>query len=80
MLSNRNYSKETLLTALRHANWNEIWSLEDPNDCRECIHRVITLELDQMCPLKLRKVRQSNEPWLTNGILEAIYDKDQAWK
>ena len=33
-----------------------------------------------MCPLKKRKVRQSNEPWLTNGILEAIYDKDQAWK
>ena len=33
-----------------------------------------------MCPLKERKVKQSNEPWLTNGILEAIYHKDQAWK
>ena len=24
--------------------------------------------------------KTKEEPWLTNGILEAIYDKDQAWK
>ena len=54
--------------------------MDDPNECWGFIHRAITFELDRMCPLKKRKVKQSNEPWLTNGILEAIYDKDQAWK
>ena len=54
--------------------------MENPNDCWEFIYRKITLELDRMCPLEKRKVRQSNKPCLTNEILEAIYDKDQAWK
>ena len=48
--------------------------------CWKVIYKVVMDELDRICPLKTRKVRQSNEPWLTNKILEAIYDKDQAWK
>ena len=78
--SYRNYNRETLQKYLRETNWEEFWLLDDPNDCWDFIHKTITCELDRMCPLKARKVRQSNEPWLTNGILEAIYDKDQAWK
>ena len=78
--SYRNYNKETLQNYLRETNWDEFWLLTDPNDCWGYIHRTIKLELDRMCPLKERKVKQSNEPWLTNGILEAIHDKDQAWK
>ena len=42
--------------------------------------RTIETELSVMCPLKTRKVRCSNEPWMTNDILEAIYDKDHVWK
>ena len=33
-----------------------------------------------MCHLKHRTVRDKNKPWLSNEILEAIYDKDKAWK
>ena len=78
--SYRNYNKLSLQDYLGEINWEEFWLMENPNDCWEFIYRKITLELDRMCPLKKRKVRQSNEPWLTNEILEAIYDKDQAWK
>ena len=52
----------------------------DPNDCWEFIIQVIESDINPMCPLKKRRVRNSNEPWLSNGILEAIFDKDQAWK
>ena len=78
--SYRNYNKEILQNYLRESNWDEFWLLDDPNVCWDFILKNITRELDRMCPLKERKVRLSNEPWLTNGILEAIYDKDQAWK
>ena len=54
--------------------------MDDPNDCWDFIYKAITSKLDIMCPLKMRKIRQSNESWLTNEILEAIFDKDQAWK
>ena len=33
-----------------------------------------------MCPLKERRVKEKGELWITNAILELIYDKDIAWK
>ena len=78
--SYRNYDREKLQKHLRETNWEKFWLLDDPNDCWNFIIMNITSELDRMCPLKDKKVRLSNELWLTNGILEAIYKKDQAWK
>ena len=78
--SYRNYDKISFQNYLRELDWDEFWLMDDPNECWGFIYRAITSKLDRMCPLKKRKVKQSNEPWLTNGILEAIFDKDQAWK
>ena len=30
--------------------------------------------------MKYRTVRDKNEPWLSDDIIEAIYEKDKAWK
>ena len=78
--SYRNYNRDAFQIQLRNACWVEYWGLRNPNDCWQTILNHIVREISIMCPLKARKVRSSNEPWLTNGILEAIYDKDLAWK
>ena len=61
-------------------NWDMFWLMDDPNECWDFIYKTITSELNKTCPLKTRKVRQSNEPWITNEIPGTIYDKDPAWK
>ena len=76
----RNYNRDIFLTRLRHLNWEYYWQLLDPNDCWDYILKGIENEISVMCPLRSHRVRCSNEPWMNNGILEAIYAKDQAWK
>ena len=78
--SYRNYDRERFQNAIRGYNWDQFWNLEDPNHCWEFITQAIEHIINPMCPLKKHRVRNSNEPWLSNGILEAIFDKDQAWK
>ena len=78
--SYRNYNRDLFQLRLRHFNWDNFWQLRDPSDCWDYILSRIQSELSVMCPLRSHRVRCSNEPWMNNGILEAIFDKDQAWK
>ena len=36
--------------------------------------------IDEMCPLKLFKIKQEKEPWISNQLIELIKDKDYALK
>ena len=78
--SYRNYVKEELRQFLETKDWTEFYELDNPDLCWEYLIDTINEKIDVMCPLKKRMVRDKNEPWLTNEILEAIYDKDRAWK
>ena len=78
--SYRNYDKANFQGQILNCNWDPYWTLQDPNDCWEFILNSIETIINPMCPIKKRRVRNSNEPWINNGILEAIFDKDQAWK
>ena len=69
--SYRNYDKDILQAQLRHVIWDDIWHLDNPDICWSFILKAMEVELTVMCPLKSRKVRSSNEPWMNNGILEA---------
>ena len=78
--SYRNYDREAFQQHLMEYNWNEYWQFDNPDDCWEYMVKVIEKYLDPVCPVRRRRVRNSGEPWLCNEILEAIFDKDQAWK
>ena len=43
------------------------------------LHNIKT-KIDDMYLLKQKSVRDKNEPWLSNEIIEAFHDKDKAWK
>ena len=38
------------------------------------------MNIDVMCPLKLFKIKQEKEPWISNQLIEIIKDKDSALK
>ena len=78
--SYRDYVKEELRLHLVGKDWNDYYEMTNPELCWDYIIKTVTEKIDVMCPLKTRLVRDKNEPWLTNEILEAIYDKDRAWK
>ena len=78
--SYRNYVKEDLRQFLVMKDWQLYFELTDPDLCWNYLVDTIRDKIDVMCPLKKRVVRDKNEPWLTNEILECIYDKDRAWK
>ena len=80
--SYQNYNSERLkaVIIIIEYNWNQYWNLMDPDDSWELIIQVIESAINPMCPLKKRRARNSNELWLCNGILEATFDRHQAWK
>ena len=78
--SYRNYVKEDLRHHLTNTDWDNYYTLNNPNDCWSFIVDIIVNKINEMCPLKSKSVRDKNEPWLTNEILEAMFDKDRAWK
>ena len=78
--SYRNYDIENFQQHLINHNWEVYWGFEDPTHCWEYITSLIEDYMDISCPIKRRRVRNSGEPWLNNEILEAIFEKDQAWK
>ena len=61
-------------------SWTYFTNILDPNECWDEISRVICSKLDEMCPLKKKFVRDRNEPWLTNEIIDQIHHKNLAWK
>ena len=78
--SYRRYDREVFGAYLTEHDWADYWDFDNPDQCWDYIIELIGRFLDPLCPIKRRRVRNSGEPWLCNEILEAIYDKDQAWK
>ena len=78
--SYKNYDKNNFVEELTNHDWTIFWESEEPEYCWDFILTTIEGYIDNMCLMKERKVRQKGELWLTNEILELIYDKDMAWK
>ena len=74
------YGTNILRNHLVDHDWTPFSNILDPNKCWEEILRVICEKLDEMCPIKKKYVRDRNEPWLTNDIIDQIHNKNVAWK
>ena len=78
--SYRDYEKERFTLELQTLNWEPFWNIEVPDKCWDYIVNSIEKIINPMSPLRERTVREKGEIWMTNEILELIYDKDRAWK
>ena len=48
--SYRNYNKELFQNNIKEANWDGFWLMQDPNECWDYIYKLVSTELDKMCP------------------------------
>ena len=52
----------------------------DPNKLWDLMKNSILNAIDKQCPLKQIKVKDRNDPWITQEIVELINDKDETRK
>ena len=45
-----------------------------------CLIDITGNSINRMCPLKLFRIKQEKEPWISNQLIELIKDKDHALK
>ena len=76
--SYKNYIKEDLQGELINDNWDEYYTLADITLCWDLILTRVRRYLNRTCPLKVFKVKEIREPWVTNELIEEIKDKDRA--
>ena len=74
------YDPVLLSNYLNDYDWSIFMNILDPNECWDYLLNVITEKLNDMCPLKRKFVKDRNEPWLTNKIVDLIHAKNLAWK
>ena len=78
--SYRDYDMERFKQDLQNLNWEPFLNIDDPEICWDFIKDCIETSINPMCPLWERTVKEKGEIWLTNEILDLIFDKDKARK
>ena len=76
--SYKNYDKDWFTNQLQNIDWNQYDNVNDPTLLWENLLNQVKTIIDQRCPLKRFRIRVTNEPWITNAIIEQIKDKDRA--
>ena len=78
--SYRNYIKEDFQDSIINVDWTSFYASRDTIKCWDIMEATIINVIDKMCPIKTFKVSASQDPWITNELLEEIRDKDLALK
>ena len=78
--SYKNYDPNIVTNYLQDYDCSTYFHILDPNECWIYVYNVISDKLNELCPIKKKYVRDRNEPWLTNDIIDLIYTKNSAWK
>lgn len=53
---------------------------QDVNELWETLHNVIRQIADRHCPLKVYKNRKQQTPWLTEELLELMFERDRTYR
>ena len=78
--SYRRYDKNLFQQKIRDADWNEFNNSNTVTSKWNVLLKIITNTIDNMCALKLFKIKQEKQPWITNQLIELIKGKDHALK
>ena len=73
--SYKNNNKELFCNILQNYNWNTFHESADPSDAWSILYNVI-LKTD-ICPQKLFHIKKMRDPWISDEIMEILYEKDR---
>ena len=74
--SYRNYNREVFQQNIKDANWDDFDQSVNVTNKWDLFEIIIRESIDEMCPLKVFRIKQKKEPWITNELIELIKDKD----
>ena len=75
--SYRNYIKEDFQWSIINENWDQFYKTDDVNEAWGIMKNIISSKLESMCPIKMFKVNEYRDAWITNELLERILDKNR---
>ena len=78
--SYRRYEKNIFQQSIEEADWSAFNGSNTATDKWNCLLEIMRECIDKMCPLKMFKIKQEKEPWISNQLIELIKDKDHALK
>ena len=78
--SYRHYNKEIFQEQIENANWHEFDESRNPIRMWEIMKTNIEGIIDIMCPMKIFRINQIKQPWITPPLIELIKDKDKILK
>lgn len=77
------FNKEQYLYDLGKVKWNDMYVDNDINETTRNIMKTIHKIIDKYAPIKLasrRKMKQMQKPWITNGILKSVKQKQKLYQ
>ena len=78
--SYRNFDKEALKGELLNHSWGTFYKILDPNIAWDYILKQFVPIIDNMCPIRVFKIRNYRPDWITTELLEQIKDRDYFYK
>ena len=64
------YDSDQFIKELKASDWSEFDMETDPNKLRDLMTNNISHAIDKQCSLKQIKVKDRNDPWITQEIVE----------
>ena len=78
--SYKNLNLDSLLTNLNNLDWEDFYTLNDPEQAWQILQKEITEELDKQCPVRKSNIRHYVPDWIGPELKELIKDRDYFYK
>ena len=78
--SYKNLNLDSLLTNLNNLDWENFYTLNDPEQAWQVLQKEITEELDKQCPVRKSNIRHYVPDWIWPELKELIKDRDYFFK
>ena len=75
--SYKNYNKDLFQNLLINHDWNLYYNTRNPSIAWSFLHRTIENLIDNLCPQKQFNIRKMRDPWITDELLEILFEKDR---
>jgi hypothetical protein len=80
-ITRRSYKeKDKVVDSLCNQNWDDVYNCHSVDEKAAKFNDILTLTLDQYCPLKTRKARDKEPAWLTEEIIEMMNIRNRHYK
>ena len=73
----KNYCSENYIEKLQRINWEYVFNCSNVNDAWNSFKTMLLQVINDIAPVKEVRIKGRTEPWMTNDILELIYERDR---